>query len=193
MIGKIARDAPYRRIDMRTFCRSRTMPGSSPFPPHCGVFACLPAMRPWLVAAVVAAPVLAGCASTSGTTTTSTVRSTASRTTASTPAKHTTIAAPRAVTAAVEAERGLEREERAKGEQVAPYAGIGATKEAFKSHNDVIEGEPPREPPAGSDEDEIQSVDAAGRVTKYMRTYHFDPPPSNKERLSLLAGIGLPG
>jgi hypothetical protein len=94
---------------------------------------------------------------------------------------------------AQEAEDKLNAEIKANNSESQPYAGLGATKAAFKAHNNVTEHEPPAEPAEGTDEDAIETTNSEDRVTKYERIFHFNPPPSNRERLDLVAGIGLPG
>lgn len=91
------------------------------------------------------------------------------------------------------AERALEAEERAHGDPVEPYSGLGASRIAFIAHHTVTEGAPPAHPVNGTEEDEIVAVDASGRVTKYVRTFHFDPARSTGERLTLVSGSDLPG
>jgi hypothetical protein len=94
---------------------------------------------------------------------------------------------------AQEAEEKLNAEIKANNAESQPYAGLGATKAAFKAGNNVTEHEPPAEPAEGTDEDAIDTTNSEGRVTKYERIFHFSPPPSNRERLGLVAGVELPG
>jgi hypothetical protein len=96
-------------------------------------------------------------------------------------------------TAAQRAERALISEERAHGQSPEQYSGLGASRQAFTAHHTVTEGAPPANPVNGTTEDEIAGVASSGRVTKYVRTFHFDPARSPGERLALVAGADLPG
>jgi hypothetical protein len=138
---------------------------------------------------------LAGCGSSSSTENTSSVASVAAKsetTTATTEVKATPPHSEK-YNRAQEAENKLNAEIKATNSESPPYAGLGATRAAFKIGNTVTEHEPPAEPAEGTDEDAIEATNSENRVTKYERIFHFSPPPSNRERLSLVAGIDLPG
>ncbi len=138
---------------------------------------------------------LAGCGSSSSTGNTSSAASTAAKpeATAAIPKVKATPAQPEKHDPAQEAEDKLNAEIKATNAESQPYAGLGARKVAFKAGNTVTEHEPPAEPAEGTDEDAIETTNSENRVTKYERIFHFSPPPSNRERLSLVAGIDLPG
>lgn len=138
---------------------------------------------------------LAGCGSASSTGSTSSATSTAAKleTTAATPGVTTAPPPPEKHDPAQEAEDKLNAEIKATNSESQPYAGLGTTKAAFKAGNTVTEHEPPTEPAEGTDEDAIETTNSEGRVTKYERIFHFSPPPSNHERLGLVAGVDLPG
>ncbi len=144
---------------------------------------------------VLACLLLAGCGSSSSTGNTSNAASTAAKpeTTAATQEAKATSPQPEKHNPAQEAEDKLNAEIKANNAESQPYAGLGATKAAFKAGNNVTEHEPPAEPAEGTDEDAIETTNSEGRVTKYERIFHFSPPPSNRERLGLVAGIDLPG
>jgi hypothetical protein len=144
---------------------------------------------------VVVCLLLAGCGSSSSTDNTPSTASPAAKpeTTAATPKVKTTPPKPEKHDPAQEAEDKLNAEIKATNSESQPYAGLGATRAAFRAGNNVTEHEPPAEPAEGTDEDAIETTNSEGRVTKYERIFHFSPPPSNHERLSLVAGIDLPG
>lgn len=144
---------------------------------------------------VLVCVLLAGCGSSSSTGNTSSTASTTAKpeTTATTPKVKVIPPRPERHDPAREAEDKLNAEMKANNAESQPYAGLGATKAAFKAGNNVTEHEPPPEPAEGSDEDAIEATNSEDRVTKYERIFHFSPPPSNRERLGLVAGIDLPG
>jgi hypothetical protein len=137
---------------------------------------------------------LAGCGSYSSAGNTSSAVSTAAKpgATAAIPKVKATPPQPEKHDPAQEAENKLNAEIKATNSESQLYAGLGATKAAFKAGNTVTEHEPPAEPAEGTDEDAIETTNSEGRVTKYERIFHFSPPPSNSERLGLVAGIDLP-
>jgi hypothetical protein len=97
------------------------------------------------------------------------------------------------VTPAARAEHEMEAKERAKGEEVEKYAGLGAPKAQFLAGNYAFTPEDePREAPEGSKKDVIEALSRSGRVTKYLAVFYFDPPPSDSEKLLLVARIYLP-
>jgi len=138
---------------------------------------------------------LAGCGSSSSTGGSSSAAGSTAKpeATASTPKIKAAPPQPEKHDPAQEAENKLNAEIKANNSESQPYAGLGATKAAFKAGNDVTEHEPPAEPAEGTDEDAIEATNSEGRVTKYERIFHLSPPPSNHERLGLVAGIDLPG
>ena len=136
---------------------------------------------------------LAGCGSSSSTGGTSSASTAAKpETTAATPKVKAAPPQPEKHDPAQEAENKLNAEIKATNSESQPYAGLGATKAAFKAGNNVTEHEPPAEPAEGTDEDAIEATNSEDRVTKYERIFHFSSPPSNSERLGLVAGIDLP-
>jgi hypothetical protein len=149
-------------------------------------------MRAYFCSVLLVSVVFVGCGSSSSTENTSR---------ATTPPSQTQSAAqqtkspptPKKYDSAQEAENKINAEAKANNPEAQPYSGLGATKEAFKAHNNVTEHQPPSEPAEGTDEDAIEAVNSANRVTKYERTFHFNPPPSSAERLRLVDGIDLPG
>jgi hypothetical protein len=144
---------------------------------------------------VLACLLLAGCGSSSSTGSTSSAANTAAKpeTTAATTEVKAAPPQPERHDPAQEAEDKLNTEIKANNAESQLYAGLGATKAAFKAGNNVTEHEPPAEPAQGTDEDAIETTNSEGRVTKYERIFHFSPPPNNRERLGLVAGVELPG
>jgi hypothetical protein len=73
--------------------------------------------------------------------------------------------------------------------QPSPYAGLGATRAAFDAGHSTSRGP---EPIQESTSYTLVHVNPTDRVISFQITVERTPPLSDRERLDLLAGIGLP-